>query len=187
MGLAGTSGLRSVTHSTPVPRPVSSQDQVREDSMTDRLGGEGGLGSLEPWDEQEVLPSLCLTLRPRGPRSCPQYPALPPDKGAAHPLPYHGQADRPAGAGGVGREWLVQSHSWANGCSQAPPQAPVPPSQAGHIPRASPASMEVTAQKQSPVPTWDLRQAQPLPTPQAPTSSSVGRYPRLQRVLVRIR
>lgn len=50
--------------------------------MTDRFGGKGDLGQLEPWGEQEVLPSLCLTLRPRGPWSCPQYPALPPYKGA---------------------------------------------------------------------------------------------------------
>lgn len=50
---------------------------------------------------------------------------------------------------------LVQSHSWANSCGQAPLQAPLhhlPRPWLGHVPRASLTGGEVTA-RNSPVPT----------------------------------
>lgn len=84
----------------------------------------------------------------------------------------------------MGRERLVQHHSWANSCSQAPLQAQTNPHEVRHVPRASPAYAEVTSRKQSPVPAplseavrqlWDLRQ-NPLPL-QALISSSVGQIP----------
>lgn len=133
---------------------------------------------------------LCPDPVAQGPWSCTQCSVLPAQEATcalgdpvSSPV-QQAESFLPAGADGVGREWLVQHRSWADSSSQAPPQAQTAPRWT-MLPEPW-ACVEVTSRR---LPLahqlWDLGQGTPPLRP--PTASSVGQMPLTPEVVVRIK